>query len=516
MLTQNAAIAANRFGLGARPRDAAAIGSDPKGWLEDQLAAAKRATPKQPSPPESAQTLQKLRDLQAVRQAAAQARANAGQPKKTNTAPANSDGASTAAPNGPPGIAEQAIREFGQFSRDHYMEQVNERNRRAIETDQPFVERLVQFWSNHFAVSADKALVGPIAGLYEQEAIRPHVAGNFYDLLLAAERHPAMNMYLDNTTSMGPSSTAASFARSRGRTLGLNENLAREILELHTLGVDGGYTQQDVTEFAKVITGWSIGGAIGPGARGAVKPANGRRGGARGAGPGGAFASGGEPGQFYFRAAMHEPGEKTVVGKKYKERGVEEGEQVLATLARTPATAKHLATKLARHFVADDPPAALVARLADVYLKHDGELAPVYRELIRADESWREPLAKYKTPNDFVISTFRALDHVPDNLQQVTAFLNELGQRPYTPGSPAGWPDTAANWDGGDSLLKRIEWSGAVGKRVGTLAPQTNAADLAASILGPVSEATFAGIRGAADRGEGLALLISAPEFQRR
>ena len=370
--------------------------------------------------------------------------------------------------------------------------------------------------SSHFAISADKALVGPIAGLYEQEAIRPHVTGTFYDLLLAAERHPAMNMYLDNTTSMGPSSQTASFARSRGRTLGLNENLAREILELHTLGVDGGYTQHDVTEFAKVITGWSIGGAIGPGARGAVKPANGKRGPQNG-GPGGAFASGGEPGQFYFRAAMHEPGDKTVLGKKYKERGVEEGEEVLAMLARSPATAKHLATKLARHFVADDPPEALVARLTDSYLKHDGELTPVYRELIRADESWREPLAKYKTPNDFVISTFRALDHVPDNLQQVTAFLNELGQRPYTPGSPAGWPDTAANWDGGDALLKRIEWSGAVGKRVGTLAGQRlDAADLAASILGPVSDATLAGIRGAGDGGQGLALLISAPEFQRR
>ncbi|HUL81380.1 MAG TPA: DUF1800 family protein, partial [Gammaproteobacteria bacterium] len=276
MLTQNAAIAANRFGLGARPRDAAAIGSDPQGWLEDQVAAAKKPAPKPSDPPESAQVLEKLRDLEAVRQAAAQARANAGQPKKSVTPPASGDGTK---PTASPGVAEQAIREFGKFSRDHYIEQVNDRNRRAIETDQPFVERLVQFWSNHFAISADKALVGPIAGLYEQEAIRPHVAGNFYDLLLAAERHPAMNMYLDNTTSMGPNSQAASFARSRGRTLGLNENLAREILELHTLGVDGGYTQQDVTTFAKVITGWSIGGAIGPGARGAVKPgANGQRG----------------------------------------------------------------------------------------------------------------------------------------------------------------------------------------------------------------------------------------------
>jgi uncharacterized protein (DUF1800 family) len=294
----------------------------------------------------------------------------------------------------------------------------------------------------------------------------------------------------------------------------LNENLAREILELHTLGVDGGYTQHDVTEFAKVITGWSIGGAIGPGARGAVKPASAGGNAQRARSP---FGDGGKPGEFYFRAAMHEPGDKVVLGKTYKESGVAEGEQVLASLARSSATAKHLATKLARHFVADDPPASLVAHLADTYLKHDGELTPVYRELIRADDAWRQPLAKYKTPNDFVISTFRALDHVPDNLQQITGFLNELGQRPFTPGSPAGWPDTAASWDGGDALLKRIEWSGAVGKRVGSLAgKQLDVVQLAASVLGPVSDATLAGIRGAADSGQALALLISAPEFQRR
>jgi uncharacterized protein (DUF1800 family) len=503
MLTQNAAIAANRFGLGARPRDAEAIGSDPKGWLEDQIASAKRSAPTQPSPPESALVLQKLRDLEAVRQAAAQARASAGQPKK-----AAGNGAATASP----GIAADAIKQFGQFSREHYLEQVNERHRRAIESDQPFIERLVQFWSNHFAISADKMLVAPLVGLYEQEAIRPHVAGNFHALLLAVERHPAMNIYLDNTTSMGANSMAASFARSRGRDLGLNENLAREILELHTLGVDGGYTQHDVTEFAKVITGWSIGGAIGPGARGAVKPTSG--GNAQARSP---FGDGGKPGEFYFRPAMHEPGDKVVLGKTYKESGVAEGEQVLASLARSPATAKHLATKLARHFVKDDPPDALVEHLADTYIKYDGELAPVYRELVRADESWREPLAKYKTPNDFVISTFRALDHVPDNLQQITAFLNELGQRPFTPGSPAGWPDTAASWDGGDALLKRIEWSGAVGKRVGSVAGKPfDASQLAASVMSPLSDATLAGIRGATDSGQALALLISAPEFQRR
>jgi len=509
MLTQNAAIAANRFGLGARPRDGAAIGSDPKGWLEDQVASSKRVGTPQASPPESAVVLGKLRDLEAVRQAAAQARAAAGQPKKAAAAGGNGG------PTASPGIGEDAIKQFGQFSREHYLEQVSDRHRRAIESDQPFIERLVHFWSNHFAVSADKMLVAPLVGLYEQEAIRPHVTGNFYALLLAVERHPAMNIYLDNTTSMGANSMAASLARSRGRDLGLNENLAREILELHTLGVDGGYTQHDVTEFAKVITGWSIGGAIGPGARGAVKPAN--AGGNAQKAARSPFGDGGKPGEFYFRPAMHEPGDKVVLGKTYKESGVAEGEQVLASLARSSATAKHLATKLARHFVADDPPAVLVAHLADTYLKHDGELAPVYRELIRADESWREPLAKYKTPNDFVISTFRALDHTPDNLQQITAFLNELGQRPFTPGSPAGWPDTAASWDGGDALLKRIEWSGAVGKRVGSAGGNSfDAGQLAASVMGPVSEATLAGIRGAADSGQALALLISAPEFQRR
>ncbi len=542
MLTHKAAIAANRFGLGARPRDAAAIGDDPRGWLGQQLEAARRAASKAAHPPESAGVLRELRELRQTRQAAAQARASAGarppgtprtaQPGPGDPAPQMRPEAAggSDAPNPLPGSGDGAIREFGRFAREHYVAHANERHRRAIETDQPFVERLVHFWSNHFAVSADKLLVGPIAGLYEQEAIRPRVAGNFYDLLLAAERHPAMNLYLDNAASMGEGSAAARSARNRGRERGLNENLAREILELHTLGVGGGYSQHDVTELAKVITGWSIGGSLGPGAGGPgagglERSANGANGPA-GAGAASdarnpraaAFASGGEPGEFYFRPPMHEPGEKTVLGKRFKERGVEEGEEVLAMLAAHPATAKHLATKLARHFVADDPPATLVERLAAVYLRSDGELEPVYHALIAADESWREPLAKYKTPQDFVISTFRALDHVPDNLQQVTGILSELGQRPFTPGSPAGWPDIAASWDGSDALLKRIEWGAAVGKRAGRgLDGALSAAELTAAVLGPVNDATLAAIRSAANAGgQDLALLIAAPEFQRR
>jgi uncharacterized protein (DUF1800 family) len=214
---------------------------------------------------------------------------------------------------------------------------------------------------------------------------------------------------------------------------------------------------------------------------------------------------------------MHEPGDKTVLGKRFKERGVEEGEQVLAMLATHPATAKHLATKLARHFVADDPPASLVERLARTYLKNGGELAPVYRELIAADESWRQPLAKYKTPQDFVISTFpRARSRARTTCSRSRGFEGELGQRPFTPGSPAGWPDIAANWDGSDALLKRIEWGAAVGKRVGAAAKGFDVGSRGV-VLGPVNDATLASIRRrgptarprprAADR---------SPEFQRR
>jgi uncharacterized protein (DUF1800 family) len=278
----------------------------------------------------------------------------------------------------------------------------------------------------------------------------------------------------------------------------LNENLAREILELHTLGVDGGYTQRDVTELAKVITGWSIGGATGEGA----PPMLARLGG-----------DPGKPGEFHFRERMHEPGNKTILGKEYRERGVDEGEEVLRTLALHGSTARHLATKLARHFVADDPPPKLVDRLADAYLNNDGDLPSMYRVLVEADESWREPLAKFKTPSDFVVSAYRLLGEVPQNLQPATAFLTQAGQRPYTPGSPAGWPDVAANWNGGDALLKRIEFATAAGRAIGDRIDPLARAD---EVLGALGEHTVFGIRGAESGAQGLALLLSAPEFQRR
>ncbi|HSC17141.1 MAG TPA: DUF1800 domain-containing protein [Gammaproteobacteria bacterium] len=484
MLTKDAAIAANRFGLGARPGEARSIGSDAKGWLLAQLENPPSSAPA--GAPESARVLAEVRDLRVARQIAQQARANL-------VGPPNAD-----APRPSPGIDEQAIREFGSFVREHYVAQTAERHKRAIETHRPFVERLVHFWSNHFAVSADKQPLAALAGLYEQEAIRPNVTGNFYDLLLAVERHPAMILYLDNQASMGRSSQAATLVRrNRGRELGLNENLAREILELHTLGVDGGYTQADVTEFAKVLTGWSIGGTLAEG-----RPALARFGG-----------DGGTPGEFHFRAPMHEPGDKTILGNRYRERGVDEGEDVLRALALHPKTASHLATKLARHFVADDPPAKLVERLSDAYLRNEGDLTSVYRVLIESAECWREPLAKFKTPHDFAISAYRLLDFVPENLQPVTAFLTQAGQRPYAPGSPAGWPDTAASWNGGDALLKRIEFATAAGRRIGnSIEPLSRAGE----VLGTLGEHTTMSIRGAESGAQAFALLLASPEFQRR
>src|SRR6187455_2593789 len=484
MLTKDAAIAANRFGLGARPGDGRTIGSDPRGWLKKQLESSTLPPPAGPAP--SARVLAEVRDLRVARQVAQQARANLVRPNTTDPAPTS------------PGIDQQAIREFGTFVRQHYVAQTGERHKLAIETDQPFVERLVHFWSNHFAVSADKQPLAALAGLYEQEAIRSNVTGNFYDLLLAVERHPAMILYLDNQASMGEASQAATFVRrNRGRELGLNENLAREIMELHTLGVNGGYTQTDVTEFAKVLTGWSIGGALGEG-----RAALARFGGDAGA-----------PGEFHFRALMHEPGDKMILGKRYREHGVEEGEEALRTFALHPKTATHLATKLARHFVADDPPPTLVDRLADTYMKSDGELTNVYRALIEADESWREPLAKFKTPHDFALSAYRLLDAAPDNLQPITAFLTQAGQRPYTPGSPAGWADTAASWNGGDALLKHIEFATAAGRRIGDRIDPTVRAGEVLSALG---EHTTMSIRGAESGAQAFALLLASPEFQRR
>jgi len=455
-------IAASRFGFGARPGDLKTVRRNPETWLLDQIQGPPRLHDDIQRLPTSASVLVEVQDI----------RRQDREEKRDDP---------------------DAVKTYGRIVRRHYTDQTNARYRAAAETETPFHERLVHFWSNHFAISADKQPMPAIAGLYEKEAIRPNVAGKFIDLLLAAEKHPAMIVYLDNQRSIGPGSSMGKRAnrRRRDREIGLNENLAREILELHTLGVDGGYTQQDVTTFAAVITGWSVGGT------------NER----------GQFAAG-VPGTFEFRETLHEPGAKKLLGQRYSQKGVKQGEAVLRDLAAHPSTARFLSTKLARHFVADDPPDSIVDKLATAYLDSGGELTAMYEVLVQSEEAWVTVFSKYKTPHDFVISTLRAFNHRPNNRRFITGALDLMGQTPFRPGSPAGWPDTAEHWGGADALYKRIEWSNTVSRVVGS---RVNPVDLGDAVLGDAfNPETRKAISRAESFSQGMTLFLASPDFQRR
>jgi uncharacterized protein (DUF1800 family) len=463
------AIAANRFGLGARPRELNAIGENGREWLRAQLMAPPRLTDTalRSSADILAQGLQLQREIRAARRSGAAANA------ASETAVA------------------AVLQKLPQYLKPIYVSEVTARFADAVATEHPFTERLVHFWSNHFAVSVDKQYLAGLAGSFEREAIRPHVLGNFNDLLLGVETHPAMLLYLDNQQSVGPHSELARRAERRRvpRKIGINENLAREILELHTLGVGGGYTQADVTSFAQVITGWSIGGT------------------------GGRFA-GADAGSFRFRAEVHEPGAKVVLGTRYPDSGFGQGAAVLRDLAHHRSTAHFIATKLARHFIADEPPAAAVERLARAFMHTGGDLPSVYRELIDAREAWEQPLAKYKTPVDYIISGYRGLGLPVEAGRAPLAPFELLGQRTWQPGSPAGWPDRSADWDGASALMKRIEWADAVGQRVGG---RGDALQLGAQMLGAnLTAMTRSAISHAATAAQAVTLLLSAPEFMRR
>ena len=462
-----AAIAANRFGLGARPGDLATIGTDPRGWLRTQLSV---------QPLLAADGLQSTAQILSGAEPIVQARRQARR-ARTDAAAADS-----------PATAELAMR-LPQYLRPIYLSESRARLQAALRTDRPFAERLVYFWSNHFAVSVDKFAVLGIAGSFEREAIRPHVMGRFHDLLLAVETHPAMLLYLDNQQSIGPDSMVARRAANRGRKVGLNENLAREILELHTLGVDGGYTQADVTSFAKVLTGWSIGGGEGRLARGAV-------------------------GTFVFRPEVHEPGAQTVMRRRYAEDDQAQGLATLADLAIAPATAHHVATKLARHFISDDPPAAAIARIAQVFERTHGDLPAVYTAVIDSPEAWDGASPKFKSPQDYVLSLGRGLSLPAENEPRILSAFDLLGQRPFSPGSPAGWPDRSSDWDGASALMKRIELSDSVAQKLGD---RRDAQQLAPEILGDsLSAATRQSVARAASPAQALALLLTSPEFLRR
>ena len=470
MVSKESVIAVNRFGLGAQPGELTRADRDPRRWLMQQV----QGRPKNPQElrnlPDSATALVDLqRSFEQKRELKKQFDGDAG---------VDAD------------KFQKQQKEFQQGLRDVYTRQATARIQVAANTDTPFYERLTHFWTNHFATSADKQITRTLAATLENEAIRPNVNGNFVDMLLAVEQHPAMIGYLDNQMSVGPNSQAARWAKRRRRKeLGINENLAREILELHTLGVNGGYTQKDVTTFAYAITGWTVAGLRGP------------------------FHDG-EPGHFIFREQMHEPGSRNILGKRYSDDGFGQGISVLEDLASHPSTARHISTKLARHFIADDPPKSVVDRLAAVFEDGDGHLPAVYEALVVSPEAWDPPQSKLKTPQDFVVSTFRALDFTPDKMEHALGPLRILGQLPYMPGSPAGWPDTAGDWGGSDALMKRIEWAVAVGDRVGNRVNPIAVADR--SIASLLTDHSKTAISRASSPAQGLALFFVSPEFQRR
>ncbi len=345
-----------------------------------------------------------------------------------------------------------------------------------LTTDAPFRERLVWFWANHFTISLRRAQVIGVAHAYVREAIRPHVTGRFSDMLLAVMQHPAMLMYLDNAQSVGPDSPAGRRARR-----GLNENLARECLELHTVTPAAGYTQQDVTAFANVLTGWSI-----------------------------RYVE--EPVGYMFRPNTHQPGGQVVLGQRCA-AGESGGVAMLGWLARHPATLRHLATKLVRHFVADAPAEADVARVAQVLRETDGDLKAAALAVVDLPGAW-VPLRKLRTPMDYVAAVLRALDLPADKRPDLRGVLGGMGQPYMSAPLPNGWGDTAADWAAPEAVLRRIDWAyGVTGKVAGTV----DAAILADRTLGGLLPAEAAdSIRRAADRRTALTLLLTGPEFQRR
>jgi uncharacterized protein (DUF1800 family) len=462
-----AALALHRFGFGPRAGSIAAIASDPRGALLaeldkpgiGQIVNAELMTAAQSST--AAFNFRQERQARLIAQKqAADERAMAGESMENMEAK----------PDAPVPAAEAIPQQI-------FFREAKARLDAAIAPEIGFVERLIWFWSNHFCISAD--VTQSMAGGYEREAIRPNVLGRFPDMLLASAGHPAMLFYLDNSRSIGPRSVAGLV-----NTRGLNENLAREILELHTLGVRSVYTQEDVTSFAKVLTGWTIIPA-------ATNPEHG--------------------GEFVFNPRMHEPGPQTVVGKVYAQGDAAQGRAVLADIARHPATAAHAARKLARHFAADEPPPALVERLTRCFLDTDGDLKEIAKALIDAPETWSIERVKLKRPSEWLISAWRGIGVMPP-AQPALQAMGYLGERMWRPSAPQGFADVQAAWI--DGLAQRLD----IANRIAGLVQERIEPDaFVETALGPLaSDETRKTIERADSRQQALTLAMMSPEFQRR
>ena len=441
MNEKHAVIASNRFGLGAKPGDLKTAQESPGQWLLEQLTIPRFSS----DHPDSGEVLEAFyayrKNVKRFKQ------------QKMMEKPDNIAG-----------------RLFVHMAADTVSGAVND--------DHTLNWRLLDFFSNHFSVSGQGGMMKPLAPTLEREAIAPNLLGSFENMLLAVEQHPAMLVYLDNDKSAGPSTRVARNRR------GLNENLAREILELHTLGVNGGYNLEDIQELARAISGWSI-----------TRPKEEQHG-------------------FVFRPAAHEPGSRVVLGKVYRNTGINQGEAILKDLAVHPATARYLSFKLARHFVSDSPPEALVKAMTDTWRQTRGNIKAVVSTMIEHPDAWQSDSVKLKSPREFYISALRLTGLPVPNARFMVNTLVNLGQAPFGASSPAGYGDVASTWDGPDALLKRVDWVNTITRQVQMNQPPVQLARAHSGAL--LSAHTAKMVSRAESRQQGLALYLMSPEFLRR
>jgi uncharacterized protein (DUF1800 family) len=305
---------------------------------------------------------------------------------------------------------------------------------RAADSERRLQEVMTDFWFNHFNIFAGKGLDHIWVGAFEQQAIRPNALGRFRDLLGATAKHPAMLFYLDNWQNTAPNAPGA-----RGKEQGLNENYAREIMELHTLGVEGGYSQDDVIALARIFTGWGL--------------------------PQGLRLTQGSSNGFYFDARRHDTGTKIFLGHTIRSAGMAEGEQAMDILARSPATARHLAFELAQYFVADQPDPALVDALTQRYMETDGDIREVLRTLFKSPQFWAPSdfFQKFKTPYEYVVSAVRAAGLTVTDVRPLEGQLNQLGMPLYGYQTPDGYKNTRDAWLSADAMNRRLNFATALG-----------------------------------------------------
>ena len=471
--------ALNRFGMGPRPGSILAIASDPRGALIEDLDRHVVNLAAASALPDAARAFRTVNEANARRQARAVAARKAREEAKARQmASAGATAMAEAAAAEPDAEVKAAAEAIPDPGRQFYLDEAKVRTEAALTAEIGFAERLVWFWSNHFCISADK--IQSMSGAYEREAIRAHVLGRFADLLLSVESHPAMLFYLDNTVSMGANSIAG-LNRSRG----LNENLAREVLELHTLGVRSGYGQDDVIAFANILTGWTL----------REPSADPERG-----------------GEFLFNPRLHEPGAQTVLGKSYADEGVEQGRTVLRDLAAHPATATHVANKLARHFISDQPPSDLVDELARVFRDTAGDLKETAKAMVTSPAAWTLPSSKLRRPSEWVVAMVRAAGIIQVDALRFTQGQRLLGEPLWRPSSPKGHAEDESSWI--DGLGRRIDVANVFADRIsGQVDPQFIIETVMQSCVSPeVMDA----VGHAESRQQALVLLFMSTDLQRR